>query len=144
MTGRQLHADPDRALALRGMVKLPTGELSNLAGSGAADYAMWAEYADHRLLESFDPLGRRGIRTEYDADGRVIATVDGAGYRYEVEHDIPGRREITVDRLGNSMIQEYDEQGNVVAVREHNFRIRMDVAVLDAWCAMVAHVSDAR
>lgn len=48
--GRQLVADPGRALAVRAMAKLPTGNLATLSGSGATDLSLWAEYADHDLL----------------------------------------------------------------------------------------------
>jgi len=71
---------------------------------------------DHNLLEINDPIGNRAVRTEYDADGRLIATIDALGNRRELTHDIEGRREVSLDRLGNATVHEYDEEGNIVAM----------------------------
>lgn len=48
--GYRAHQAPDRAVALRGMVKLATGEADQLTGSGATDLALWLEVADTRTL----------------------------------------------------------------------------------------------
>ncbi len=42
----------ERSLALRGMVKFPTGSVDTLTGSEATDFAIWVEYADSRLLRA--------------------------------------------------------------------------------------------
>ena len=41
--GVQLIDEPDTALALRGLIKLPTGELTDLSGSEATDVSVWLE-----------------------------------------------------------------------------------------------------
>lgn len=48
--GYQLHGSAHSALAVRGMLKLPTGSVTSLSGSGATDVAVWAEYANSELL----------------------------------------------------------------------------------------------
>lgn len=69
----------------------------------------------HGLLDVVDPTGARAARNEYDADGRLIAIVDGLGHRTEIAHDPNARQEVTTDRLGNVTVYEYDTVGNVVA-----------------------------
>ncbi len=68
----------------------------------------------HYLTDIFDPLGNRAIRSEYDADGRLIATVDAQGNRMAMTHDQQNRREAITDRLGRITVHEYDEQGNIL------------------------------
>jgi hypothetical protein len=48
--GYQLLRDTDRSLAVRALVKLPTGDMENLTGSGATDVAAWLDYTDRELL----------------------------------------------------------------------------------------------
>jgi RHS repeat-associated protein len=68
----------------------------------------------HDLLQIIDPAGRTGLRSEYDADGRLIATEDGAGHRTTLAHDIGARTETVTDRRGSASVIEYDQRGNVV------------------------------
>ncbi len=48
--GYQLVRAPERSLALRALVKLPTGDMKSLTGSGGADFAAWLDYTDGALL----------------------------------------------------------------------------------------------
>lgn len=50
--GYQIFRDAETSLALRTMVKVPTGRVSSLSGSGGTDVALWAEYASARLLRA--------------------------------------------------------------------------------------------
>jgi len=68
----------------------------------------------HHLVEIVDPLGNRAVRSEYDSDGRLIAVIDPNGHRTTFTHDITGRLELIVNRLGAVSSVEYDERGNVV------------------------------
>lgn len=68
----------------------------------------------HNLIDIIDPLGFRGVRNEYDDDGRHIATIDALGHRMEIDHDLGESRETVTNRLGYSMTYEYDQWGNVV------------------------------
>jgi RHS repeat-associated protein len=66
----------------------------------------------HNLLEVLDPRGNRAVRSEYDDDGRLLATIDALGNRIEFDHDV-GNSEVVRDRLGRVRVLEYDERGNV-------------------------------
>lgn len=67
---------------------------------------------DHYLTDIFNPDGTRAVRSEYDENGRLIATIDSEGNRIEQDHDLENRREVIVEN-GYSKIIEYDERGNV-------------------------------
>ena len=41
----------------------------------------------HDLIEIFDPLGNRAVRSDYDESGRLIATTNAAGNTISFEHD---------------------------------------------------------
>ncbi|MBU4263973.1 MAG: hypothetical protein KKC76_19125, partial [Proteobacteria bacterium] len=71
--------------------------------------------SSHGLIDIIDPRGIRGIRNEYDAEGRIIAHIDADGNRIEYTHNIDTRQEIVKDRLGNLNVYDYDIKGNVVA-----------------------------
>ena len=42
----------------------------------ASNQTSFSYDARHNLTELYDPLGRRGLRSEYDAAGRLVATID--------------------------------------------------------------------
>ena len=67
--GYQAYRDQDTALALRGMIKLPTGSVASLSGSGGTDVAVWAEYANSRLL--------RALRLELSLMAGAVLLGDG-------------------------------------------------------------------
>ncbi len=67
----------------------------------------------HYLDQIIDPLGRTGIRTEYDDQGRLIAMVDVNGKTVALDHDPANFTETVTDTLGNTKIYVYDERGNV-------------------------------
>lgn len=68
----------------------------------------------HYLDEVIDPLGRTGVRNEYDANGRLIRTFDGEQGFVELLHDPDNLIETAVDAAGNVHILEVDGRGNVV------------------------------
>lgn len=72
--------------------------------------------SNHYLHEWFDPRGIRATKNEYDAAGRLVATVDPFGNRLEFEHDLDGRREVTRDKLGRPTITEYDARGRAIKI----------------------------
>lgn len=61
--------DADRALALRGSIKLPTGDADKLTGSDGADFALWLDYTDRRWLS------RLGL--ELSVTGGVLLMEEG-------------------------------------------------------------------
>jgi len=68
----------------------------------------------HYLDQIIDPLGRTGVRTEYDDKGRLIAMVDANGNTVGLDHDPSNFTETVTDTLGNKKIYVYDDRGNVV------------------------------
>ncbi len=73
---------------------------------------------DHFLTEVIDPLGRTGIRTEYDDQGRLLQMFDAAGESVDFAYD-PDNYVLTVtDQLGNPTTYEYDLLGNVLTERD--------------------------
>jgi len=72
----------------------------------------------HGLLEVRDPLGRRSVRNEYDAEGRLIAHVDGDGKRIDYTHNVGAKQEIISNRLGALTVSTYDQQGNVLSLTD--------------------------
>ena len=69
----------------------------------------------HGLIDIMDPAGNHAARNEYDADGRLIATIDANGNRVEFTHNLSASQEVVRDRLGNSTVFEYDAAGNVAS-----------------------------
>lgn len=69
----------------------------------------------HYLDGIMDPLGRMPVRYEYDNDsGRLIATIDEAGNRHEVNWDPASFTGSVTDRRGNTTNVVYNERGNVI------------------------------
>lgn len=68
----------------------------------------------HFLTEVIDPLGRTGVRTEYDDQGRLITLIDADGNPVGLAHDPDNFIETVTDALGNTTTFEYDLRGNVV------------------------------
>ncbi len=70
---------------------------------------------DHTLLEVYGPDGERGTRNEYDASGRLTASVDATGYRQTYQTDLSARQEVTTDRRGFQTVLNYDANGNLLS-----------------------------
>ncbi|MHB0960422.1 MAG: putative Ig domain-containing protein [Pirellulaceae bacterium] len=68
----------------------------------------------HYLDKVIDPLGRTGVRSEYDDKGRLARLFDADGQAVEMLHDPDHFVETVKDQLGNSTVYEYDTLGNVV------------------------------
>lgn len=68
----------------------------------------------HYLDKVIDPLGRTGVRTDYDARGRLVSMIDATGKTVNLVHDPSHSLETVQDQLGNPTTFEYDERGNVV------------------------------
>ncbi len=68
--GYQLLRDPERSIAVRTLVKLPTGDVEDLTGSNGTDVAAWLDYTDRELLARFrlSMTGAVGIMVLGDGD----------------------------------------------------------------------------
>jgi RHS repeat-associated protein len=68
----------------------------------------------HYLTEVIDPLGRSGVRSEYDEQGRLVTLIDADGQAVRLTHDPEHSLETVRDALGYPTTFEYDQRGNVV------------------------------
>jgi RHS repeat-associated protein len=90
------------------------GDLVRVVDAGD-DATRFTYNSSHGLLDIVDPRGITPARNEYDAEGRLVATIDGAGNRIEFDHDVTGRQEVVTDRRGNPTVLTYDASGNVTS-----------------------------
>jgi len=72
----------------------------------------------HGLSDIVDPLGRRGLRNEYDDHGRLVSHTDAKGNQITYARDLNARQEIVTNRNGQVTVYEYDARGNVVRVTD--------------------------
>ncbi|WP_342596900.1 RHS repeat-associated core domain-containing protein [Cyanobacterium aponinum UTEX 3222] len=68
----------------------------------------------HFLDEIIDPLGRTGVRTEYNEDGRLSKVIDVNGEEVELIYDTDNSTQTTLDVFGNPTTYVYDDRGNVL------------------------------
>jgi RHS repeat-associated protein len=69
---------------------------------------------DHFLREIIDPLGRSGVRNEYDEKGRLKELIDANGNAVDLLYDPSNSIQRVKDALGNTTTYVYDERGNVL------------------------------
>ena len=69
----------------------------------------------HFLEQVIDPLGRTGVRNEYDDQGRLNRIVDAAGNPIQLAFDPSHLVSSVTDPLGNTTIEEYDSRGNILS-----------------------------
>lgn len=69
----------------------------------------------HWLEEIRDPLGRRAIRNEYDASGRLVKTIDANGQAQEFTHALATHTTSVKNRLGRTTTYGFDDDGNIVS-----------------------------
>ncbi|NEQ42484.1 MAG: tandem-95 repeat protein [Leptolyngbya sp. SIOISBB] len=69
---------------------------------------------DHYLDEIIDPLGRSGVKSEYDEQGRLTRLLDVNGEAVELVYDPENSTQTVEDVFGNPTTYVYDDRGNVV------------------------------
>jgi len=74
----------------------------------------YSEVRAHYLDEIIDPLGRSGVRTEYDENGRLSRVLDVNGEAVELVYDPDNSTQTVRDVFGNPTTYVYDERGNVL------------------------------
>ena len=77
------------------------------------EYAYELEAFPNYITAIKDPRGITPMRSEYDDEGRLIATIDAEGNRIELDHNLSARTETIYDRQGNPTLHLYDARGNV-------------------------------
>jgi len=74
----------------------------------------YSEVRAHYLDEIIDPLGRSGVRTEYDENGRLSRVLDVNGEAVELVYDLDNSTQTVRDVFGNPTTYVYDARGNVL------------------------------
>jgi RHS repeat-associated protein len=69
----------------------------------------------HYLTEVIDPLGRTGVRTEYDENGQISKIFDADGNFLALDYDSANSRQTVTDPFGNTTTFVFDARGNVVS-----------------------------
>ena len=72
----------------------------------------------HYLDKVTDPLGRQAVRTEYDANGRIVAVIDALGNRTEQNFDPTNFTGTRTDARGNITTLVYNDRGNLLEERD--------------------------
>ncbi len=73
------------------------------------------EQRSHYLDKIIDPLGRTGVKAEYDeVTGRLKEIVDVNGQKVEMSYDPNSSRQTVLDQLGHATVYEYDARGNIL------------------------------
>ncbi|MEG5129330.1 putative Ig domain-containing protein [Microcoleus sp. ARI1-B5] len=74
------------------------------------------EYADrpHFLTEVIDPLGRSGVKTQYDEKGRLKQMLDANGSAVELVYDPNNSLQKVKDVFGKETTYVYDSRGNIL------------------------------
>lgn len=70
----------------------------------------------HYLERVIDPLGRTGVRSEYDANGRLVRVTSADGHAVDLSVDSGARTQTVADPLGHATVFTYDARGNVIRV----------------------------
>ncbi len=72
----------------------------------------------HYLSEVIGPSGAVSQRTEYDDQGRILATIDGEGNRIEQHWDPANFSGTIIDGNNNVTALIYDQRGNILVERD--------------------------
>ncbi len=67
----------------------------------------------HYLDTYIDSLGRKAAKNEYDANGKLIATITSDGKRITFDHNLDARSEVIYDLMGHPTTYFYDNRGNI-------------------------------
>ncbi|MDP0491770.1 MAG: RHS repeat-associated core domain-containing protein [Verrucomicrobiota bacterium JB023] len=90
------------------------GELETVTDpAGLVTSFAYLNEPSHYLESVTDPLGRVGVRYEYDEDGRLAAVIDQDGNRSEQTWDLEGFSGTQSDFRGNVTTIYYNDRGNV-------------------------------
>ncbi|MDZ4848723.1 MAG: FG-GAP-like repeat-containing protein [Pirellulaceae bacterium] len=91
------------------------GDLASVIdGTGNETKLTYALDRAHYLEDIVDPLGRKGAKTDYDAQGRLVRIVDSLGNPIALASDPNNLVESITDPNGNRLTVEYDSRGNTV------------------------------
>mgnify|MGYP000520546225 CR=1 FL=1 len=126
VTGFQVLRDAERSLAVRALVKLPTGDVDKLTGSQGTDFATWLDYTDRELLARFhlSMTGAIGLMVLGDGDLLDLAVERCDERSSEIVGHRPlrlGALEVHQDRRGFGMADpDRQKQVGVLRLQQHD------------------------
>ncbi|WP_051039833.1 RHS repeat-associated core domain-containing protein [Synechococcus sp. PCC 7336] len=74
----------------------------------------YSEERAHFLEEITDPLGRTGIRSEYDEAGRLNRVLGSGEQSVQIAYDPNNSLQTVTDALGRATTYVYDDRGNIL------------------------------
>ncbi len=74
----------------------------------------YSEERAHFLEEITDPLGRTGIRSEYDEAGRLNRVLGSGEQSVQIAYDPDNSLQTVTDALGRATTYVYDDRGNIL------------------------------
>ena len=74
----------------------------------------YSDDRSHFLDTITDPLGRQGIRSDYDESGRLSRIFDATGEAISLTYEPENSIEVLTDVYGASTLNEYNDRGNIV------------------------------
>ncbi|ELS01946.1 RHS repeat-associated core domain protein [Xenococcus sp. PCC 7305] len=69
----------------------------------------------HYLTELIDPLGRIGVRTEYDENGQISKIFDADGNALDIDYDSASSTQTITDPFDNKTTFIFDDRGNIIS-----------------------------
>ena len=92
-----------------------TGNLTAVTDrSGNTTHFIYRTTPAHYLDQVIDPLGRTGVRTDYDDQGRLVQLTDANGNPVKLAYDPSHLVESVTDQFGNVTTEEFDDRGNIL------------------------------
>ena len=102
----------------------PAGKVLTYAYTPAGDLASFTDPtgnvtgfsydSTHLLLDIINARGIHAAKNVFDENGRLLSSTDASGKTTKYAYDLAANHETVTDRMGNTSIYEYDDDGNIV------------------------------
>ncbi len=111
----------------------PSGNVYNYTNDGAGNLSTYQDPAaaaknektsytynnTHGLTNIKDPLGDTPIRNDYDANGRLIDTIDAYGNKITYNYNLAANSQSVTNRLSQPTSYLYDNNGNILVETQY-------------------------
>jgi RHS repeat-associated protein len=97
----------------------PSGDLVGVTDrTGNTTELVYRSDRPHYLDHVIDALGRTGLRSDYDDQGRLKQVTNADNQAVQVTYDPSHDTETVLDALNNPTVYEYDDRGNILSVTD--------------------------